>query len=211
MSLFGDDDEEFHTPGRPGSGLFADATPTRSSARRQHSSGTANSNSLFADDPTPGSGGGGGGGGGDPFGPPPGGSDDSPWSLPTPRSKGAGGGRSALVRNLLAGEEVPEAYVDVFDALVGREGGGAEVSARAARELVATAKGLGEADKGRVLEVVVGAGGSGERAQLGRGEVNVLLALVGLAQEGEDVTLDGVDERRRSEFAFCLTLSRCLD
>jgi sorting nexin-8 len=26
----------------------------------------------------------------------------------------------------------------------------------------------------------------------------VLIALVGLAQEGEDVTLDGVDERRKS-------------
>ena len=43
-----------------------------------------------------------------------------------------------------------------------------------------------------------------ENRELGRAEVNVLLAMIGLAQEGEEVTLDGVDERRRSEsFAPC--------
>jgi sorting nexin-8 len=38
-----------------------------------------------------------------------------------------------------------------------------------------------------------------ENKELGRSEVNVLLAMIGLAQEGDEVTLDGVDERKRSE------------
>jgi sorting nexin-8 len=38
-----------------------------------------------------------------------------------------------------------------------------------------------------------------ETKEIGRGEVNVLLALIGLAQEGDEITLDGVDERRRSK------------
>ncbi len=39
--------------------------------------------------------------------------------------------------------------------------------------------------------------GGGEIA-LGRGEFSVLLALIGLAQEGDAISLDSVDERRRS-------------
>ena len=39
----------------------------------------------------------------------------------------------------------------------------------------------------------------GQLSDLGRTEFNVLLALIGLAQEHEDITLDGVDERRKSQ------------
>jgi sorting nexin-8 len=42
---------------------------------------------------------------------------------------------------------------------------------------------------------------------LGRGEFSVLLALVGLAQEGEDLTFDAVDDRRKSELALKLVYS----
>ena len=38
------------------------------------------------------------------------------------------------------------------------------------------------------------------RPEVGRGEVWVLLALVGLAQEGEEIGLDAVDERRKREW-----------
>lgn len=75
-------------------------------------------------------------------------------------------------------------YIDVFDALAHN----------------------GKVDEGSVRRVVGDAGIKGVQAdeivrtvgqkELGRGEFNVLLALVGLAAEGEDVTLDGVDERR---------------
>jgi hypothetical protein len=49
----------------------------------------------------------------------------------------------------------------------------------------------------RIMAIVVPA--AGPDIALGRSEFNVLLALIGLAQEGEVVSLDGVDERRKSE------------
>lgn len=126
--------------------------------------------------------------------------DNSPWSFPTPKKASA---RGNLVRNLLAADEVPESYVDAFDALVaGGDGVAGGVSVGAVRRVLQSA-GLDEGAKGRVLEVT-GLSGRAEGDVVERGEFNVLLALIGLAQEGEDVTLDGVDDRRRSK---CLLFS----
>lgn len=112
--------------------------------------------------------------------------DDAGWGLPTPKKAR----RAQLIKSLLVGGEVPEVYVDVFDAL--------EAEKRSVEGILGEAKDLDEDSKTRILEIF---GGDGER-ELGRGEVNVLLALVGLGQEGEEVSLDGVDERRNGEFVF---------
>lgn len=114
--------------------------------------------------------------------------DDAGWGLPTPKKAG----RAQLIKGLLAGSEVPEVYVDVFDAL--------EVEKRSVEGILREAKELDEENKTRIFEIF---GGDGER-ELGRGEVNVLLALVGLSQEGEEVSLDGVDDRRNGEIVFFL-------
>ena len=53
---------------------------------------------------------------------------------------------------------------------------------------------------------LVAPGGANE-LDLGRNEFNVLLALGGLAQEGEVVSLDGVDERRRGMWCFSFLFS----
>lgn len=117
---------------------------------------------------------------------------DSPWALPTPKKAG----RAALVRALLPASEVPDSYIDAFDALVeagNREGSG--VSVGSVKTLVA-ASGLSSGDQSRILEVVFTS--RQESASLGRNEFNVVFALIGLAQEGEDITLDSVDERKRN-------------
>ncbi|KAF1989891.1 hypothetical protein K402DRAFT_325641 [Aulographum hederae CBS 113979] len=118
-----------------------------------------------------------------------GGADESdPWAFPTPRKGGKGG----LVKSLLAGVEVPEVYVDVYDALVAEEG-----SIGVGKEAVG--KVFEESGVGReVRERIEGVVGVKEGGNLGRAEFNVLMALVGLAQEEEEPTLDGVDERRRN-------------
>lgn len=112
--------------------------------------------------------------------------DDAGWGLPTPKKAG----RAQLIKNLLANGEVPEVYVDVYDEL------GAE--RRNVDTVLGEAKGLDEESKTRISDIF---GGDGAR-ELGRGEVNVLLALVGLGLEGDEVSLDGVDERRNGEFGL---------
>jgi sorting nexin-8 len=102
--------------------------------------------------------------------------------MPTPKKAG----RAQLIKTLLKGGEVPEMYVDVYDKLEVRSVEGA----------LREAEGLDEEARERIQAIFEG----DKERELGRGEVNVLLALVGLAQEGEEVSLDGVDERRRSMF-----------
>ena len=109
--------------------------------------------------------------------------DDSPWGF-TPSKKTAGKG--GLVKSLLANADVPELYVDTFDGMQT----GRSVSAQEARRLLQETV-AGAADK---IWTIVSS--NGQTQQLGRNEFNVLLALVGLAQEGEELSLDAVDERR---------------
>lgn len=118
---------------------------------------------------------------------------DSPWAFPSPKKAA----RGALVKSLLPASEVPDSYIDAFDALLdagNRQGSG--ISADGVRKLLADSR-LPSATQAKILEVVLPPGQ--ESAGLGRSEFNVVFALIGLAQEGDDITLDSVDERKKSE------------
>lgn len=131
-----------------------------------------------------------------------GGNDDSnplPWSLPTPKK----GSREELLKSLLPSSDVPETYVEVFDGLLSsgyhaRNG----TTLSGIRQLMADAKLIASDQK--KIEDVVFPGGQERDGGIARGEFNVAMALIGLAQEGEDLSLDVVDERRRSmKFCHC--------
>jgi hypothetical protein len=126
--------------------------------------------SLFADDAVP--------------------TADSPWSLPTPKKAARGN----LLKSLLPSSEVPEMYVDACDKLLAMEGSSSGVGSNAVRVLLEES-GIDTDAQQTILGTVL----PDETKQLGRNETNVLIALIGLAQEGEEITLDGVDERRKSE------------
>lgn len=120
-------------------------------------------------------------------------SGDSPWGFPTPKKAG----RSALIKSLLPASDVPDSYIDAFDALLeagNREGNG--VSVEAVKKLLSDS-GIAGDSQSKILEVALPS--DQESTSLGRNEFNVVYALIGLAQEGEDITLDSVDERKTSE------------
>lgn len=100
--------------------------------------------------------------------------NDAPWASIGKKQRG--------VKSLLADADVPELYIDTYDEL--QSGGKVQDVKQLLRD-----SGIGAADQDSILSTV----GSGE---LSRGESNVLLALIGLAQEGEELSLDAVDERR---------------
>lgn len=119
-------------------------------------------------------------------------SSDSPWAFPTPKK----GGRGSLLKSLLPAADVPDSYIDAFDALLDAgDGAGSGVSIGGAKKLLASS-GLPSDTQARMLDMV--AQPDQDVAGLGRNEFNVLFALIGLAQEGDDVTLDSVDERKRN-------------
>lgn len=114
----------------------------------------------------------------------------SPWSMPTPKKAS----KRDPAKTLLSASDVPKSYINVFDIL--RD---TEYKAESGKIKVSGAKrlfedsGLDEAEQDRVLKLVTG----GQDNPLGQSELNVLLALLGLAQEGEEESsLDSVDERR---------------
>ena len=157
--------------GGGGGGLFDE----QSSSQR-----TSSSNGLFDDHD-------GGGGGGD---------DSSPWDMPTPRRQRS---RADVIRNLLPPSDVPDTYIETFDAVLRDDDGGSggRVTSGGVAKLFANAR-LGPEAQARIMSLV--APGDGSDVSLGRNEFNVVLALVGLAQEGDIISLDGVDERRASKF-----------
>lgn len=114
----------------------------------------------------------------------------SPWGMPAPKKAG----RGDLLKNLLPASDVPDSYIDTFDDLLkdGNSNGGKIKSEDVGRVLSAGGVNADQANK--IMSIVAPDGG----AELGRNEFNVFLALIGLAQEFEDITLDGVDERRRN-------------
>ena len=116
----------------------------------------------------------------------------SPWDMPTPKKAG----RSDLVKRLLPPSDVPESYIDAFDALRETEykADAGEIGVAGARKIIEGC-GLNASEQDRILKLVTG----GQRTGLARSEFNVLLALIGLSQESEEASLDSVDERRRSE------------
>ncbi|EAQ88699.1 hypothetical protein CHGG_05318 [Chaetomium globosum CBS 148.51] len=117
---------------------------------------------------------------------------DSPWDMPPPRRQQT---RADVIRRLLPASDVPDAYIVVFDKVVAEDGRGGRITAGGVARTLAAAK-LGADAQARIMAIVA-QGGSGEEVSLDRNQFNVLLALIGLAQEGEGVSLDGVDERRR--------------
>ncbi|CAI4218993.1 unnamed protein product [Parascedosporium putredinis] len=100
--------------------------------------------------------------------------------------------RADLVKTLLRPADVPESYVDLFDRTLeeDEEGGLGKISRRGLTRLFAAAR-ISSEQRDRILGIVSPGGGD-----VGRNEFNVLLALVGLAQEGETLSLDTVDERK---------------
>lgn len=101
---------------------------------------------------------------------------------------------------------MPESYVELFDKILEDDvdGGLGKISQRGLNHLFAAAR-ISSEQRDRILQLVSPGGG-----KVGRNEFNVLLALVGLVQEGETVSLDAVDERRRGEFALSMIHFLCL-
>ena len=120
---------------------------------------------------------------------------DSPWSMPTPKK----GGRGDLVKTLLPASAVPESYIDAYDVLLESEykDPSGVISLVGVKQLLESTR-LESTEQRRILELVTG--GQGRAGGLGRNEINVLIALIGLGQEREELSLDGVDERRGSEY-----------
>ncbi|EXJ55545.1 hypothetical protein A1O7_08473 [Cladophialophora yegresii CBS 114405] len=117
---------------------------------------------------------------------------DSPWSMPTPKKNA----RQNLVKNLLPATDVPESYVDAYDAVLNaNERTGVGIGLDGVKRVLQSSN-LSEPEQSKILNFVI-PGGQESANGVGRSEFNVLLALIGLGQEGEDITLDGVDERRR--------------
>ena len=117
----------------------------------------------------------------------------SPWDFSTPKKAASGD----LVKKLLPASDVPESYIDAYDLILDSgDKFGTGMSLDGVKGLLDTS-GLKAEDRARILDLVV-PNDLQPSAGLGRSEFNVLLALIGLAKEKEDITLDGVDERRKS-------------
>lgn len=155
-------------------------------------------------------------------------SDGDIWALPAPRSRSAGPGTSMpggtlvgggsgrgsarvkdVIKSLLSqgNSNLPSVYGELYERVMREHpapGFGGGVSINGVRRVIEE----GGLDEGvstgkRIKEAIVGVGmGDG----IGRGEFSVLLAMVGLAQEGEEVSIDAVDDRRRSKSQY-LTLN----
>ena len=120
--------------------------------------------------------------------------DSSPWAMPTPKK----GNRNAAIKTLLPGSDVPESYIDIYDVVLnsGLEGRSGQISLEGAKKVLAGSE-IDPEEQDQILKLV--SGGVDHKSDFARSEFNVLLALIALAQQGEEVSLDGVDERRRSE------------
>ena len=161
--------------------LFGDESPAPASKSRlslfdddDASPAPGSKSSLFDNDNAPGS---------------------SPWGIPTPKKAA----RGDLIKSLLPASDVPDNYIDLFDNVVnGGDGVGGKISAAGVTRVLSAGK-LGADEQSRIMSLI---SSSGQLSDLSRNEFNVLLALIGLAQEHEDITLDGVDERRRSQCFF---------
>lgn len=119
----------------------------------------------------------------------------SPWNQSNTAKRTA---RRDLVRTLLPASDVPESYIDAYDLILnsgGRVGSG--VGLTSVREILSSSE-LSASNQDKILNLVVSSDHESSGV-LGRAEFNVLLALVGLAQEGEDLSFDAVDDHRKSK------------
>ncbi|KAJ5568057.1 hypothetical protein N7450_010543 [Penicillium hetheringtonii] len=142
--------------------------------------------SLFADEPA--------GGSSSLFADDTGEDSSSHWNPQTNTAKRTA--RRDLVRTLLPATDVPESYVDSYDLILNsgdRVGSG--VGLTSIREILSSSD-LTASDQGKIFNLVV-SGDHESSGGLGRSEFNVLLALIGLAQEGEDLSFDAVDDHRK--------------
>lgn len=119
----------------------------------------------------------------------------SPWDFPAPKKHNSTRQRGDLIKTLLSPGDVPETYVNLFDALLSQSTAQGGVTLRQIKSLLSESS-IGHPEQSKILEIISAADADDSRV-LGRGEVNVVLALIGLAQEGEELGLDAVDERRR--------------
>jgi sorting nexin-8 len=110
--------------------------------------------------------------------------------------------RADVIRTLLAADDLPPAYHDAYAAALhdgpvdAPDGGGARAGPAAVAAMFAAAR-VPPDQQAHIMNVM--AVDDADALALDRAEFAVLLALVGLAQEREPVSLDGVDERRQSE------------
>ncbi len=121
----------------------------------------------------------------------------SPWDLPTPRKQQS---RADLIRQLIPASNIPDGYAEIFDSVLRDDPGSGNrvTSGGVARALAAAHRDAD--DQARINSIMAPA--TSDEGGLGRSEFNVLLALIGLAQKGEAISLDSVDEHRRSESIF---------
>ncbi|KAI9375603.1 sorting nexin mvp1 [Aspergillus egyptiacus] len=118
---------------------------------------------------------------------------NSPWNTNNTIKRAS---RQQLVKTLLPESDVPDSYIDAYDlTLSGGDRSSTGVGLTSVREIL-SGSGLTATDQAKILNLVL-SGDTDRSHGLGRGEFNVLLALIGLAQEGEDLTFDTVDERRK--------------
>ncbi|KAJ5102246.1 hypothetical protein NUU61_004468 [Penicillium alfredii] len=121
-------------------------------------------------------------------------SSSSRWNIQNNTAKRYA--RRDIARTLLPATDVPESYVDAYDSLLNSgERVGSGVGLTSIREILSSSQ-LSASDQGKIFNLVVSSDRESSN-ELGRGEFNVLLALVGLAQEGEDLSFDAVDDRRK--------------
>merc|ERR1711977_153677 len=111
--------------------------------------------------------------------------------MPTPKKAG----RGELVKSLLPAGAVPDSYIDAFDNLInGGDGNGGKLTSSGITKVLSASR-IGADEQSRIVSILTS---GGQLSDISRNEFNVLFALIVLAQEHEDITLDGVDERRRN-------------
>lgn len=120
-------------------------------------------------------------------------SGPSPWRFSTPKKADKGD----IIKSLLEGVDIPETYIDAYDILLesGYKSESGKISLSGSKRIF-EGSGLKAAEQDRILDLITG--GQDYERGFGRSEFSVLLALIGLRQEKEEATLDGVDERRKS-------------
>lgn len=122
-------------------------------------------------------------------------SGPDPWAagIPVPRR----GADNDIVKNLLTADNanLPEEYVEYFDSLLAQYGTPDDLISAEGVGKILEEGGVDQNARERIWAVIM----KGAKESINRDEVNVLLAMVGLAQEGDEISIDGVDDRRRSE------------